>query len=149
MNYYHYRKFFIATFILLSMTSLGLSAQYKNQSVLVNSKIKNNAFGKIFKDIKKTLPRNLRRCSMIVKDIDLVKIESGASMEDWVINICRETRIYCVQAYWLKGSYFVSVKPKNEVLARQRSIWNTAKESGNEDLWEDSLFYIDEIKAME
>ena len=149
MTRYYYGVVVVSILIVLVTTSLGwCGAQQENQGVLANSKIKKNIFPKVFRDIKRTLPKELRQCPIVVTDIKLLKTESDAATEDWTVNICQETKVYCVQAYWLKGSYLESVKSKEEVLARQKAIWETAKKIGNEEEWRDTLFYIDEIEAM-
>ena len=138
----------LAILIVLFTASLGwCRAQHENQDVLANSKIKKNIFPKIFRDIKKTLPNQLKKCPIIVSDIKLLKAGND-SAEDWTVNLCQETRVFFVYDYSLKGFYLYIVKPKEEQFAKEKEIWNAAKKFGDEEIWQKTLFYVDEIEAM-
>ncbi|HQO58826.1 MAG TPA: hypothetical protein PLT76_08935 [Candidatus Omnitrophota bacterium] len=124
------------------------NTQRDNQNVLVNSKIKENFFPIVFREIKKTLPKQLKKCPIIVADIKLLKAGNDRA-EDWTVDICQETKVYFVYAYWLKGSYLCIVKPKGEQFVKEKEIWDAAKKFGDEETWRKALFYVDEIETME
>ena len=137
-----------AILIILFTISLGwCGAKQENQGVLANSKIKKNIFPKVFRDIKKTLPNQLKKCPIIVTDIKFLKAGND-SAEDWTVNICQETKVYFVYTYLLKGFYGHIVKPKEEEFSEEKKFWDAAKKFGHEETWRKALFYVDEIEAM-
>lgn len=149
MNRYYCGVAVFAILMVLLTISLGwCGAQQENQSVLANSKIKKNIFPKVFRDIQKTLPKQLRKCPIVVTDIKLLKAGND-SAEDWTVNICQETRVYFVYTYWLKGLYGHIVKSKEEQFAKEKKIWEAAKKHEDEEYWRDVLFYLDEFEAMD
>ncbi|GEM_PF-6183085 len=148
MTRYYCEVAVFAILIILLTTSLGwCSAPQENQSVLANSKIKKNIFPKVFRDIKKTLPKELKKCPIVVTDIKLLKAGND-SAEDWTVDICQETKVYFVYTYWLKGFYGHIVKPKEEQFTKEKEIWDGSKKLGYEETWRKALFYVDEIEAM-
>lgn len=129
------------------MTSAGWSNnQYESQDILTTSIIRKKAIPKVFRDIKKTLPQKLKKCPVVVVDIRLLEAGDDRA-EDWTINVCQEKRTFFVYAYSLKGSYFCIVKSKEEQFTKEQGIWNAAKKSGDEKIWQKALFYIDEIES--
>lgn len=134
--------------ILLFTPSFGrCNVQQENQDVLIKSKIKKDIFPEVFRDIKKALPKQLKKCPIIVTDIKFLKAGND-NAEDWTVNICQETKVYFVYAYLLKGFYGHIVKPKEEQFAKEKEIWDAAKKFGDEETWRKALFYVDEIEAM-
>ncbi|MFA5060644.1 MAG: hypothetical protein WC676_08485 [Candidatus Omnitrophota bacterium] len=119
-----------------------------NLDVLSQSKIKKSSFKQVFNDIKKTLPKELKKCPIAVTDIKLLKAGND-SAEDWTINICQETKVYFVYGYLLKGYYGYVVKPKEEQFAKEKKLWDATKKFKDEETWRKALFYVDEIDAME
>lgn len=132
--------------ILLSMSPMG-DAEHMNPDVIGQSKIKKSSFKQIFNDIKKTLPKKMRRCPMVVTKIKLLKEENDGVAEDWTIDVCRETKVYLVSTFQPKG-YYCDVILKEEALTQEIKYWEAAKRHGDEDFWRESLLYVDEIEAM-
>jgi hypothetical protein len=137
---FYFRVNFLVAIILLAMPSLG-GAELMNQDVLAQSKIKESSFKQIFNDIKKTLPKELKHCPILVANIKLLKQKNGGVAEDWTVNICQETRAYFVSNLHPKG-YFCEVVPREDQLAHEMKIWNAAKKDGDEDYWRKILFYV-------
>lgn len=138
-----------AILIALFTTSLGwCDMQQENQNVLVNSKIKKSSFKKIFQDIKKTLPKELRQCPIVVTDVKLLKQKNGGVAEDWTVNICQETKDYFISTFHPKG-YFCEVVLKEDQFAHEKKLWNAVKNDTDADEWRAALFYVDEIEATD
>ena len=70
---YLFRLLMNICIIMFFAISLGCCVNLKDQNVLANSKIKEKSFKKVFREIKKTLPRELRKCQIEVVDIKLLK----------------------------------------------------------------------------
>ena len=143
MFHYLYKVIFFVTVIIMSTASLGISDQYENQDILANSKIKEKSFKKVFGDIKKTLPKELRKCQIEVIDIKLLKNEGSGVGENWTVKVCQDTKEYLVTTFHPKG-YYCNVIPKEEALAKEKRLWE-----GDKETWRNALYYIDEIEAMD
>ena len=63
MSYYFRVKFFI--FVILLVTISSGSAELMNPDILSQSKIRKSSFKQILNDIKKALPKELRKYSMM------------------------------------------------------------------------------------
>jgi len=152
MAQHHYRTILFVIMIMLFTPSLAMSNQYQNQTVLSESKIKKKGFQKeIIQRIKKALPKELRKCSVVVTSIKLFKADDEFNVdEEWTVDICQQRRIYFVStSTWPKGYWIDSVESKEERITREKKLLDVAKKLGTEETWREDLFYIDEIKAME
>lgn len=143
MFHYFYKVIFFVIAIIMSTASLGISEQYENQSVLANSKIKEKSFKKVFRDIKKFLPSDLRKCQIEVIDIKLLKNEKSGVGENWTVKVCQDTKEYLVTTFYPKG-YYCNVIPKEEALMKEKRLWD-----GDKETWRNALYYIDELEAMD
>lgn len=132
----------LSVVILLIFASFG-GAELINSDVLAQSKIKKSSFKQIFRDINKMLPSKLRKCSIIVTNINLLKSENGRVWEDWTVKVCEEQRIYYIDTFTPKGE--CSVMPKDEAMAKERNIWDAAKKHRDESFWINKLPHIGEI----
>ncbi len=138
-----------AILIVLFTTSSGrCDVQRENQGVLAESKIKKSSFKKVFRDIQKTLPKQLRKCPIVVTNIKLLKRENGGVAEDWTVDICQETKVYFISTFHPKG-YFCTVVPKEEQFAHEKKLWNAVKDDDDAAEWRATLFHIDEIEAID
>lgn len=137
---------FVIIMVFLS-TGLLEAAESMNQNILAESKIKKSSFKRAFKEIKKTLPQELKKCQIIVKNIKFLNADKD-SAEEWAVDVCEEKKVYFVYGYLLKGYSGLVVKLKEEQFAKEKEIWTGAKKFGDEETWRKTLFYFDEIEAM-
>jgi len=148
MTRYYYGAVVFVILIGLFITSFGwCSAQPLDQDILNESKIKKSSFKKVFQEIKKTLPKELNQCSIVVTDIRLLKSEKDSVAENWTVEVCQDKREYFVSTYNPKG-YFCTVTPKEKVFSVEKAFWNAAKKDGTEEKERGKFFYIDELEAM-
>lgn len=131
---------------MLAIPSFG-GTELMNQDILTQSKIKKSSIKKVLDDIKKTLPKELKKCQIVVTDIKLLKREKESVAENWIIEVCQDTKEYFVSTYHPKG-YFCTVTPKEKVISFEKAFWNAAKKDGTEEQDRGKFFYIDEIEAM-
>ena len=146
----HYFRVYLFVFVaLLATSSLG-GAELMNPDILSQSKVKKSSFKQILNDIKKTLPKELRKCSIVVTDIKLLKHENERVWEDWTIDICQETRVYYIDTFTPKG-YYCTVMLKEEAFAKEKKNWDVVKKSGSLDLWinGNAFPHIDELKVLD
>ncbi len=142
-----------AILMLLFTVSLGwCSAPQENQGVLSDSKIKKNSFKKeIIKRIKKSLPKDLRQCSIVVTDIKLLRADDEFNLaEEWTVNVCQEKIIYYVRMYdWPKG-YDYSVKPREERIIQEKQALKSTKDwLYDDENYRKQFFYLEEILTDE
>lgn len=142
-----HRVYMFVIMVMLFIFSIESIAQPEDRSILNESKIKTKSFNKVFRDIKKTLSKESKKCPIEVTDVKLLKSKDGGVAEDWTVSICEETKVYLVTTFHPKG-YYVSVIPKEEALAQDIKYWRAAKKFGTEETWRDTMIYIDEIEAM-
>ncbi len=148
MTRYYCGAAILAALMVLLVANWGLcSVPQENQEVLSKSKIKKNEFSRIFRNIRKTLPDQSKKCPIIVSGINFLQAGND-NAEDWTVNVCEETKSFFVYAYLLKGAYLCIVKPKGEQFEKEKKIWDAAKKSGDEATWRKALFYIDEIERL-
>ena len=144
----HYFKINFLVIVILLATSSSGGADLMNLNILSRSKVKESSFKQILNDIKKTLPKELRQCAILVTDIRLLKRENNNVAENWTVEVCQDKREYFVSTYHPKG-YFCTVTPKEKVFAFEKVFWNTAKKDGTEEKNKMQFFYIDELEGME
>ena len=146
MFHYYCRVSIFFVMVFLFTTSLGYCAKLVDQSVLIGSKIKEKSFKKVFRDIKKTLPKELRKCQIEVIDIKLLKDEDRGVGENWTVEVCQYIKKeYLVTTIHPKG-YYCTVISKEEALSQDKRYWEAAKKFGTEEVWRDTIMYIDEIE---
>jgi len=147
MTKYYNKVILITMIIVLSTPTLGASNQFENQDVLTESKVKKKSFKKIFKYIKKTLPKESRKCQIEIVDIKLLKDDKSGIGENWTVKICEDVREYLVTTFYPKG-YYCNVMTKEDALAKEKRLWDSDKKFGG-NVWTNSLYYIDELEAMD
>ncbi|MCK5215178.1 MAG: hypothetical protein KAR05_07495 [Candidatus Omnitrophica bacterium] len=125
MARYYFRVNFLTIMIILFTASLGYSATYNiNQDVLKNSKIKKKSLKKqIFRRIIKTLPKEVKKCPIVVTDIAFRqrKSEYNSVAEEWTVDICQEAKVYFIIDESPYGGYY-TVEPKEARKAREKNF---------------------------
>ena len=135
--------------IVLFTPSFGrCSVQRENQEVLAFSKIRKKNIKQVLNDIKRTLPKQLKECPIIVTDIKLLKQEDERVWEDWTVDVCQEKKIYFIDTYAPKR-YCCTVMTKEEALIKEKPIWKAAKKHADEEYWRNKLPHIADLEAMD
>lgn len=138
-----------AILIVLFTTSSGrCSVQQENQDVLANSKIKKNSFKKeIMQRIKKTLPKDLRKCSIVVTDVKLLRADDEFNLaEEWTVNVCQETKVYFVSTSTSPKGYWVnSVTTREEQFALEKKTLKEWKAFLDDEKFTKGFYYFEEI----
>jgi len=145
---YYFRVNLVVIVILLTTSSFG-GAELMNPDVLSQSRIKKISFKQILNDIKKTLPKELRKCSIVVTDIAFLQREYKYPniAEEWTIDVCQEKKVYFIADESPKGKYY-TVTPGGKRLNKEKEIWNAVKNDDDDGEWRATLFYINKIEAM-
>lgn len=140
----------VTVFIFLTApftTSFGwCNAKLDNQNVLTESKIKKSSFKKIVREIKNTLPKELRKCPVVVTKIKLLREKDEFNVdEEWMVDVCQTKKFYFVSTSdWPKGYWVDSVELKEERVSREKRMLSIAKKLGTTEEWRDDFFYIDD-----
>ena len=149
MTRYCYGAAVFAILIALFTTSLGwCGMQQENQDVLSKSKIKKNSFKKgILRDIKKTLPKELRKCPILVTTVKLLRVNDELNLaEEWTVDVCQKETIYYVRTYdWPKGYNYI-VRPRDERIAKEKELLKSTKDwLYDDENYRKEFFYLEEI----
>ena len=147
VNSYSRIFFFIIIVILFSSSSVSSSPQV-DQGILVYSKIKKNSFKKeILRRIKKTLPKNSRRCLFIVSDIKLLRANDEFNVaEEWTIDICQQTKVYFVStSTWPKGYWVNNVTTRDERFFWEKDLLKKTASWIHDKNYTKDFYYFEEI----
>ncbi|MBF0523402.1 MAG: hypothetical protein HQL24_10165 [Candidatus Omnitrophica bacterium] len=146
---YHYGGAVCATLIVLLMTSLGwCGVQQENQGILAGSRIKKNSFKKeIVQRIKKTLPERLKKCSIVVTNIKLLRADDEFNVaEEWTIDTCQEAKVYFVSTSTSPKGYWInSVTTREERFALEKKTLREWKAFLNDEKFTKGFYYLEEI----
>lgn len=138
-----------AILILLFTKSLGwCGAQQENQGVLADSKIKRDSFKReIIQRIKKILPKHLRKCSIVVTDIKLLRADDEFNVaEEWTVDACQETKVYFVSTSTSPKGYWVnSVTTREEQFILEKKTLREWKAFLDDEKFTKGFYYFEEI----
>lgn len=143
--------FIILFVVLFLLPVLGwCNAQIMNQSVLINSKINDRFIKGIIQRIRKTLPKDLKSCSLTVVNVTILQrgYKYPDIAEEWTVDVCRENKAYFIANESPKGKYY-TVTPKEIRIAKEKEIWDAVKNDDKDGEWRATLFYINEIEIIE
>lgn len=122
--------------------------QQENQGVLADSKIKKSSFKReIVQRIKKTLLKHLRKCSIVVTDIKLLRADDEFNVaEEWTVDVCQETKVYFVSTSTSPKGYWVnSVTTREERFALEKKTLREWKAFLDDEKFTKGFYYSEEI----